>query len=84
MSSPDIRELLEDLTVDAVHTIRAMLDHGDTDTRIKVINQVLPQVKKLLDETSGGAGNPDVDRRNEAREIIAQMWAPFGPKDKAQ
>lgn len=82
-NSDRIREALEELALDAITTVRNMLDHGDTETRIAVVNKLLPQIQKLLAESATREVDEDTVRRDEARQIIASMWEPFGAKDKA-
>lgn len=80
--SDRIRAELEDLTLDAIAATRAMLESGDSETRINVINRVLPTVQKILAADSGSS-DAESDFRNEARELLAETWGPLTPKDKA-
>ena len=80
--SPRVRQELEDLVLDAIATYRAMLETGDTQTRIEVITKVLPYAQKLLAADAAGTDDESV-AKDELRAMLAETWGPIAPKSKA-
>jgi hypothetical protein len=78
----DVRRELEELALDSIAATRAMLESGDTATRIEVINRVLPTVQKIL-AADGDDGGDENGPLVEARRLLADTWGPLAAKGKA-
>lgn len=72
--SPHVQQEFDDLILDAIETVRNMLDHGDTPTRESAI-RMIPQIQKMMVEVSGkDEGSREDAGVTEARRLLAEMW----------
>ena len=70
-TSPRVAAELEDLCLDSLETMRAMLEHGSTDERIQVFKALAPVISKMGQESAGEDG-PDPAAK--ARELLLGNW----------
>lgn len=71
--STRIADAFEDLVMDVMVTLRAMLDEGTPEDRIAVAKMIGPLMAKL-NGGGGGAGDGSGAGAEEARTILAEMW----------
>jgi hypothetical protein len=72
--STRITDAFEELVLDVMVTLRAMLDEGTPEDRIAVAKMIGPLMAKMNGGGAGGAGSGDGGGVEEARAILAEMW----------
>ena len=68
--SPRVREALEELCIDTLSVVRAMLEHGTTEDRVMVAKALMPQMKTLLAPDQSTAA---IDTRSEVMEYMREI-----------
>jgi len=65
---------LEELCLDVIVVLRAMLDEGSPEDRIAVAKLLGPLMSKMNANSQADGVTSTADAAAEAREILAEMW----------
>jgi len=73
---PRVRDAYEELCLDALAAVRAIIDHGSNEDRVAVAKMLTASIQKMIAAT-GQETSADKEQMNaatEARSILSSMW----------
>ena len=73
---PRVRDAYEELCLDALAAVRAIIDHGSNEDRVAVAKMLTTSIQKMIAAT-GQTSTNDQEQANaavEARAILDGMW----------
>jgi predicted ArsR family transcriptional regulator len=73
---PRVRDAYEELCLDALAAVRAIIDHGSNEDRVAVAKMLTTSIQKMIAATGQTSTNDQeqVNAAVEARAILDGMW----------